>query len=125
MKRTIYTLIPGLCLTLVLCTVAFSGDKPAPNIMPTPVGGMAELGKNVIYPDSALEDSLEGTVLVEAKITIEGQAQAVKVVKSVRQDLDKAAVEAVMKTKWIPAKQDDKPVETTVAVPIQFKLKNK
>ncbi|RJP76712.1 MAG: energy transducer TonB [Candidatus Zixiibacteriota bacterium] len=125
MKRTVYTLIAGLCLALVLCTTAFSGDKPAPDTMPEPVGGMAELGKNVIYPASALKDSLEGTVYVQVQITMKGQAQDAKVIKGVRQDLDQAAVEAVAKTKWTPARQGDRPVEVTVTVPVQFKMSEK
>jgi TonB family protein len=43
--------------------------------------------------------------------------------KSVSEGCDKAAVDAIKKTKFTSGKKDDKPVKTEITIPIMFKLK--
>ena len=47
------------------------------------------------------------------------------VIKGVRADLDEAATRAVQAVRWSPATKQGQSVETTVAVPIRFKLERK
>ncbi len=92
---------------------------------PEPVGGTSALMHHVAYPKTALKDGLEGKVLLSLVVDTLGIAQSVKVVESVRADLDGAATEAVKATKWIPAQKDGKAVAITIRVPVQFKLADK
>lgn len=93
-------------------------DKP-----PQPIGGFAALQSNVHYPDLARRAGIEGRVTVYAQISEAGEVISTKVVQSLGDNgCDKAAIEAIKATQWIPAKQEDKPVTVWIAVPIQFSL---
>ena len=52
-----------------------------------------------------------------------GNAVDAKILKSLRKDLDEAAVEAVKSVKWRPALQRNIPVKVWVAIPVIFRLK--
>ncbi len=92
--------------------------------IPKPIGGYAVIIKNVIYPKTARESGIEGSVLIKAYVDSTG-----KVTKTVVQQgfpgtgLDEAAIEAIIKTTWEPAIREGKPVGVWLTIPINFKLK--
>ncbi len=73
-----------------------------------------------VYPASAVQDGIGGTVYVEVNIDEKGTPERVRIAKGVRADLDSAAVEAVRKWKYEPAHQDFKAVVAARIVPIKF-----
>lgn len=76
------------------------------------------------YPHSAKRAGQEGRVLLRVQILADGSAGSVSVARtSGFEALDEAAVEAVRKWKFVPAKRDGNPVESAVNVPINFNLK--
>ncbi|MDI6809625.1 MAG: energy transducer TonB [Candidatus Eisenbacteria bacterium] len=82
------------------------------------------VGPQPIYPDMAREAQLEGQVIVNALIGKDGKVRSVIIVKSIPM-LDDAAKQAVMKTLWKPAFNNNRPVAVWVAVPIRFTLVNR
>ena len=74
------------------------------------------------YPQSALNDKVEGTVRLKVMVGSDGSATSAEVVKGVRGDLDKAAKEAVMSWKFAPIVYGNKPVSGPALVSIDFKL---
>ncbi|RLC48881.1 MAG: hypothetical protein DRH57_01370 [Candidatus Cloacimonadota bacterium] len=77
------------------------------------------------YPAFAKESGIEGTVIIEAEVFKDGSVGAVVVVKSLQSGpggLDAAAIEAVKKWKFIPAKNNNQPVAVWVRLPITFSL---
>ncbi len=90
--------------------------------LPEPIGGIMAIQQNVVYPESARRDSVEGTVYVEAFIDEQGNVVRTSIVKGVREDLDKAASDAVAKVKFSPGKLQGKAVKVKLAIPIRFKL---
>jgi protein TonB len=75
------------------------------------------------YPRIAKSRGWQGKVLLRVDVTVEGRSAAVAVQQSSGHDLlDEAAVEAVRRWTFLPAKRGDTPVASTVTVPIQFKL---
>ena len=87
---------------------------------PAPIGSIAE---NIIYPDIAREAGIEGTVIVQCFIDDKGVVQTCVVMKGMPgTGLDEAAMDAIIKTKFKPAVQRDKPVGVWIAIPITFKL---
>ncbi|MFZ5517843.1 MAG: M56 family metallopeptidase [Candidatus Zhuqueibacterota bacterium] len=93
---------------------------------PSPVGGMAEIGKHITYPAKAREQKLQGVVWVNAFIDVDGKVAKVKIEKEKSMDNEecvKAAMNAVQAVKWTPAKKDGKAVGAWVTVPINFTLK--
>ncbi|HEY8097546.1 MAG TPA: energy transducer TonB [Methylobacter sp.] len=77
------------------------------------------------YPSIATSRGWEGTVRLLVRVSIEGDCEEVTVQRSSGYDvLDEAAIEAVEKWKFIPAKRGDTPVSSSVVVPINFVLNN-
>lgn len=77
------------------------------------------------YPGIATSRGWEGTVRLLVKVSVEGDSEEVTVQRSSGYDvLDEAAIEAVEKWKFIPAKRGDTPVSSSVVVPINFVLNN-
>jgi protein TonB len=91
---------------------------------PEPVGGYASLQKNLKYPELARLSGMEGKVIVGVLIDTEGNSVKTTILKDSggRVGFEKAAQEAVMKLKWIPAKQRDKPVKVWASVSVTFQL---
>ena len=77
------------------------------------------------YPGIATRRGWEGTVRLLVKVSVEGDSEEVTVQHSSGHDvLDEAAIEAVEKWKFIPAKRGDTAVASSVIVPINFVLNN-
>lgn len=77
------------------------------------------------YPGVATSRGWEGTVHLLVKVSVEGDSEKVTLQRSSGYDsLDEAAIEAVEKWKFIPAKRGDMAVASSVIVPINFVLNN-
>ena len=77
------------------------------------------------YPLAARRRGIVGTVLVRAEISAGGECQRVELKKtSGHEMLDQAALEAVKKWRFVPAKRGSQAVVAWVEVPITFKLEN-
>ena len=77
----------------------------------------------VEYPAQAKTDSVEGLVILTVTIDTKGTVTAVSVYQSVREDMDRAVMDAWRQSVWKPAKLKGEPVEVTVNFPVRFKLK--
>ena len=76
------------------------------------------------YPEIAQEAGIEGTVYIQAFIDIKGRVKELKVIKGIpNTGLDEAAIEAIRKTRFRPAKQRERPVGVYISIPVNFKLK--
>jgi protein TonB len=74
-----------------------------------------------IYPDMARQSELEGVVLLLVGVDEFGNVIEATVLQSVP-GLDQAAIDAVYKWKFKPAKQRDIPVPVRISLPIRFTL---
>ena len=92
---------------------------------PEPIGGFAAIQRNVIYPEIAQEAGIEGTVVVQAFVNKSGIVTECIVLKGVpNTGLDEAAIAAIKKTKFRPAKQRDRAVGVYISIPVIFKLRS-
>lgn len=95
--------------------------------MPQFPGGDGELlkhiQKNLKYPPVAMENNIQGRVVVQFVVTKTGKVGEVKVVRGKDPDLDKEAVR-VVKTlpDFIPGKMNGQAVAVWYTLPITFKL---
>ncbi|MCD6205382.1 MAG: energy transducer TonB [Candidatus Marinimicrobia bacterium] len=90
---------------------------------PEPIGGFAAIQRNVIYPEIAQEAGIEGTVVVQAFVNEFGKVTDCVILKGVpNTGLDEAAIDAIKKTKFKPAKQRDRNVGVYISIPVIFKL---
>ena len=73
-----------------------------------------------LYPRQAFEKHIEGTVLVEILIGIDGHVAQARVLRSVP-ELDSAALECVRSWQFKPALRQGKPVATIAQAPVTFR----
>ncbi len=92
---------------------------------PEPIGGFAAIQRNVVYPEIAQEAGIEGTVVIQAFVSEFGKVTDCVVLKGVpNTGLDEAAIDAIKKTRFKPAKQRDRNVGVYISIPVIFKLQS-
>lgn len=88
-------------------------DTPIADSMPTPV-----------YPRASIRQKEQGTVVLQARVTTEGQAVDIRVIESPGfSRLEKAAIRAMEKAHFTPAQRNGIAIEATVTKAFHFKLK--
>lgn len=102
-------------------------DNAIVEVPATYPGGEAALlefvNKNVVYPAIAIEQELQGTVVLRFKVDVDGSVSTVKVEKSLSKECDKAAADVVRKLKrFVPAKQQGHPVPVWFRLPVRFRI---
>ncbi len=95
--------------------------------MPQFPGGEAELmrylSKNIKYPTMAMENNIQGRVVVQFVVTKTGSIGEVKVVRSVDRDLDREAIRVCKSLpKFTPGKMNGQAVNVWYTLPVNFKL---
>ncbi|OQY40023.1 MAG: hypothetical protein B6226_00680 [Candidatus Cloacimonetes bacterium 4572_65] len=86
--------------------------------MPIPIKKIAP-----IFPDIAKQNNVSGTVMLEVWVKLDGTVGNVRVIKSVQDipgGLDDAAVKALWKWKFEPAKSGGQPVACWVRIPLKL-----
>ena len=77
-----------------------------------------------VYPEIAQEAGIEGVVVVQAFIDAKGRVKETLILKGVpNTGLDEAAMTAIRKTRFRPARQRERAVGVWISIPVNFKLK--
>lgn len=95
--------------------------------MPSFPGGDDALYKYISthlkYPSRALDQGVEGKVMVRFVVTESGHIGEIQIMRSVDPDLDKEAKRVIASLpKFIPGKQQGKPVSVWFVCPIDFRI---
>ena len=78
------------------------------------------------YPAEALRRKQEGTALINVRVSTEGRVLDLRLVKSSgHSSLDQAALRAVRSWRFQPAKVGGFPTESSVEVPVDFRIKDR
>lgn len=90
-------------------------------------GGLSSLhtflSNNIQYPQSAIEENIQGKVIVSFKVCADGELCNLKIQKSLNPETDNEALRVVKRMmKWKPAKVKGLPVASYFQLPISFKL---
>ncbi len=102
-------------------------DKKTTFIEAAPIDGFPALygyfDKNLKYPEEALEDKVEGSVIIRFVIDTLGNPTKLKVEKQLDDLLDKTAIELIKNMpKWKPALLNGAPIESTHRIPLFFNV---
>jgi TonB family protein len=73
------------------------------------------------YPQAAFDKRIEGDVVVEFVVDVQGRVSKPRVVQSVA-GLDEAAIDCVRQWRFKPALKKGKPVEALLRAPVQFRI---
>ena len=98
------------------------------DVMPTFQGG--DLSKfrnwvqsNVRYPQIALENGIQGNVLIKFIVEKDGSVYNIQVIQSPDKSLSDAVVAVFQRSpKWVPGKEQNEPVRVTYTLPVSFKI---
>ncbi len=95
--------------------------------MPTFPGGqslfMKYLRENIKYPDEAIENNIQGKVMVEFVVGPGGNIKNIRVVRGIGGGCDEEAMRVIKgMPKWNVGKQNGVAVPVKVVVPIAFTL---
>ena len=92
------------------------------------IGGNVEAAKVItkvqpIYPESAKDAGVQGTVLLHAVVGMDGRPLQLQVLNSqINPDLARAAVEAVSQWRYQPTLLNGEPVEIDTTIQVKFSL---
>lgn len=87
-----------------------------------PVFDIAELQRNLKYPELARRTGIEGTIVVRVLIDRQGRAIKTMIDASDNIALESAASDAVLATTFTPALQNKVPTAVWMQVPVVFRL---
>lgn len=121
--------------SLLKCVLIASSFSVSAQTAPKPTqpeypGGLpaieAFLAQQLIYPEQAHKQGVEGRVVVGFMINEQGKVVSPKIVKSVHPALDSEAVRVVqLMPRWKPGMKDKTPIVAPVVLPIVFELTGK
>jgi periplasmic protein TonB len=74
------------------------------------------------YTPAARRDRVQGVAVVRLNLDAEGVPHDIKIVRSLRSDLDPKAIEAVAKWRFRPAMKDGSPIPMQLTVEVSFRL---
>ena len=96
-------------------------------------GGLPEfrtwVQQNVKYPQIALENGIQGNVVIQFVVGPDGKMTNFKVLQSPDKTLSDATIDVLkkaneLKNGWKPGKQRGKPVKVSFTLPVAFKIQN-
>ena len=90
---------------------------------PVLIGGLAALQLAVEYPEMAQRAEIEGRVIVQFVVDERGAVTEPVVVRSPRDLLSGAALDAVRRIAFEPGQQRGRPVKVRMTVPVTFRLR--
>lgn len=85
---------------------------------------VAKLNRKPKYPEVARRAGKEGVVVLEATIGTDGKARDIKVLEGIGYGCDEAAIDALEKERFTPAKKKGKPVDARIKIPYRFKIED-
>lgn len=103
----------------------FTAVEQMPQFPGGNVALMKFLRNNINYPRGAMENGIQGRVIVQFVVSQNGSVGKVKVIRSVDSELDKEAIRLCKSLpNFIPGRMGGKPVNVWYTLPITFKLNN-
>ena len=122
MKRNVLILLVCFVASMAMNVVAQEREQ-----LPQFPGGDTELmnfvAQNLVYPEQAIKDKVQGRVIVEMVIETTGEVVDAKILRSVSPECDAEVLRIVrLMPKWTPGYKDGEPVRPTVVLPVIFKL---
>jgi TonB family protein len=79
--------------------------------------------KNLVYPQVALDNNIQGTVILTFVVEKDGSLTNFKVLRGIGSGMDESAIRLMENCpKWNPGRQNGKPVRVQYSIPVKFDL---
>ena len=110
--------------TQSIAEVSESGvDKVLPQFEQSDADLMNFIVQNLVYPEQALKDKVEGRVIVQFVIGVDGNVHSPTILRGLTPECDAEVLRVVgLMPRWVPAQQDGVAVESNFVLPITFKI---
>lgn len=95
-----------------------------PSEQPDMIGGMGSLYMNIKYPREAVEQGIQGLVVLHFRVTVEGEPTHITVARSLHPLCDTAAVQGLRSVRFAPAVRNGKKIPVHMKLPVRFQLLN-
>ena len=110
MKRNVLMLLVSFVMSMAMNVVAQELEQ-----IPQFPGGDTELmsfvAQNLVYPEQAIKDKVQGRVIVEMVIETTGEVVDAKILRGLSPECDAEVLRIVkLMPKWTPGYKDGKPV---------------
>ncbi|TVR18881.1 MAG: energy transducer TonB [Balneolaceae bacterium] len=92
--------------------------------MPELIGGLAELQRQIRYPEMARRAGIEGRVYIQFIVNERGDVEDPRVIRGIGGGADEEALRVVSQAKFRPGMQRGRPVRVQYSLPIFFRLQN-
>jgi protein TonB len=87
-------------------------------------GIMKFINDNIKYPPAAVDNGVEGKVILRFVVSTDGSVRRIEILRSVDPVLDQEAIRVISKMpKWKPGKNNGTPAAVWFSVPVFFKIK--
>ncbi len=109
--------------------VTIKDEKEPVYIQSAPVEGYANLytyfERELIYPEEAIADSIQGTVTAHCTIGKDGKPKNIRIENSLGKAFDVEVIRIIESMpNWNPATLNGIPMESKISLPLSFKLKS-
>ena len=112
--------LPVSQVTLDNPEIFFPKDEQRPKL----IGGLAYLQNKILYPPKAINDNIEGRIIVQFLVDKKGNVHHAKIIKGLREDVNKEAIKAISKCRFTPAKLNGKPIASESVIYIRFEIED-
>lgn len=86
-------------------------------------GMVSYLAKNIVYPQKARSEGIQGTVYVSFVVETDGSVTEPKILRGFNRECDEVALDAVKKMpRWKPGSQGGQAVRVQMNIPVKFSL---
>ncbi len=98
--------------------VIFENPEQPPRI----IGGLGAYYIHIEYPEEAIRAGIEGRLVLRFVVETDGRPSNIQVIQPLHPLLDSAAVAALRRVRFVPGKQNGRPVRVRMQLPVRFRL---
>ena len=130
-KQIVMLVLAVLCSTSAMAQTVVEDDAifvVAENAPEFPGGEdslYAYIARNIVYPEAAKKEKIEGRVFVTFVIEKDGQVSSAKILRDIGGGCGEEVLRVIRTMpKWKPGTQDGKPVRVQFNLPVAFELQD-
>jgi TonB family protein len=121
-RKAFFVAAAALCVVIPLAAFHVSSAAPAANsVVAAPA--VDQYTTPPLYSDEARSLRIEGKVVLDVIVDVDGKPRQLNVVRGLGSGLDQNALVAVRDWHFVPGKRNGSPVEAPVRIDVEFSLK--
>jgi TonB family protein len=122
-RKIVVIAVAALGVLFPLAAIQLSNAASVANVSGVVPPTVDQYTSPPLYSDEARSLGVEGKVVLEVSVGVDGKARKLQVVYGLGSGLDQNALVAVRDWHFVPGKRDGRPVESPVRIDVEFSLK--